>query len=593
MGETIIPNPSAHDVTSYDILVEDQPLNTSYQLVSLLIHSEVNRVPVAQIVLRDGEASESKFEISDSNDLIPGKKIKIKIGFDGNNTQVFKGIITKHMVKVSADGNSELRIECRDEIVRMTIGRHSRYYENIKDSRLVDDLVGLYPGLQSEPQETTLQHKELVQHHVSDWDYLLMRMEANGMLVLADQGKIKTAKPDTSAAPVLQLTYGSSVLEFEAEMDARLQWKNVKATSWDYAGQRLFTAETSEASGFTQPGNLAGSALADTVNNRLANYEMRHSGHLLEQELQSWTDGLMMRSRLAKIRGRAKITGFSGIKPGDMVTLQGVGDRFNGNAYVTAVIHDITGGAWDTHIQFGLDPERYANIYRNIEDPLSSGLVPSINGLQIGIVVHLATDPDGEHRILVKVPVIDNNAQGIWCRVACLDAGDQRGTFFRPELNDEVIVGFINGDPRHAVVLGQLNSSAKPAPLQAADDNDEKGIFTRSKMRVHFNDKTKTITIDTPAGNSIKLDEQGTKIEIKDQNNNKMTMSPSGVKMESPADVEIKATGKLTLSAGTTLAISAANVSADASGSLSLSGSTASLSSSGITEVKGSLVKIN
>lgn len=593
MGETIIPNPSTHDVASYDILVEDQALNASYQLLSLSISMEINRVAVARIVLRDGEASEQKFDISDSDDLIPGKKIKIKLGFDGNNTQLFKGIITRHLVKVRENGNTELRIECRDETVKMTIGRHSRYYENMKDSALVDDLVGRYPGLESDPQETTLQHKELVQHHVSDWDFLLLRAEASGMLVFADQGKVTTLKPDTGAAPALELTYGSSVIEFEAEMDARSQWKNVKASSWDYAGQRLFTAETSEANGFTQHGNISGSDLAGTVNQRLNNYEMRHSGHLLEQELQDWTDGIMLRSRLAKIRGRAKITGFSGIKPTGMVKLQGVGDRFNGNAYVTAVIHDVTGGAWETHIQFGLDPERYAAVFKNIEDPLSSGLVPSINGLQVGIVVHLATDPDGEDRILVKIPVIDNNAQGIWCRVACLDAGHERGTFFRPELNDEVIVGFINGDPRHAVVLGHLNSSAKPAPLRAADDNDEKGIFTRSKMRIHFNDKTKTITIDTPAGNSIMLDEAGTQIVVKDQNDNKITMNPAGVKMESPADVEIKATGKLTLTAGTTLTIGAADIKANASAGLELTGSTAKLSSSGITEVKGSLVKIN
>ena len=103
-----------------------------------------------------------------------------------------------------------------------------------------------------------------------------------------------------------------------------------------------------------------------------------------------------------------------------------------------------------------------------------------------------------------------------------------------PEIDDEVIVGFINNDPRDAVVLGMLHSSAKPAPITAQDANDEKGFTTRSKMHLHFNDATNTISIDTPAGNKIVLDEAGMKIEITDQNSNKITMDATGIKIESP-----------------------------------------------------------
>jgi uncharacterized protein involved in type VI secretion and phage assembly len=142
-------------------------------------------------------------------------------------------------------------------------------------------------------------------------------------------------------------------------------------------------------------------------------------------------------------------------------------------------------------------------------------------------------------------------------------------------------------------MLGMLNSSAKPAPLQASDDNNEKGFFTRSKMRIHFNDSTKTITIDTPAGNSIQLDEGGTKIEIKDQNNNKVTMNTSGISVESPQNIEIKAGVNLTLSAGATLSIGGASISVKADGNCEIQGAMSKLSASGITEISGSLVKIN
>ena len=591
MEEILIPNPSQHDVATFSILVDDVALNPAYQVISLAITKEVNRVPMAKIILRDGEASDKTFEISNSNDLIPGKKVLIKIGLDGNNAQAFKGIITKHAVKVKENGNGELHIECRDETMRMTLGRKNKYFADIKDSRLFDELIGQYGGLTSDAKETSLTHKELVQHHLSDWDFMLLRAEANGLLVLVNDGDIKISAPDTTAEPVLQVTYGSSILEFEAEMDARNQWKSVKASSWDYANQELFKADASEATTFTQHGNISSARLSEA--GKLEQYEMRHSGHVLEQELQDWVNGIMARSRLAKIRGRAKFTGFAGIKPGDMVKVAGVGARFEGKAYVTAVKQEMGNGMWDTHVQFGLDPERYAFVQNDIQDAPAAGLIGAVHGLQIGIVVQLESDPDGQDRIRVRIPVIDNNDQGIWTRVASLDAGDSRGAFFRPEIGDEVIVGFINDDPRHAVVLGMLHSSAKPAPITAKDVNHEKGFTTRSKMHLSFNDDTKTITIDTPAGNSIKIDEQGMTIEIKDQNSNKITMGTSGISLESPMNIDIKAGVNLTLSAAASLSIGGASLGVKADGNLSLEGAMAKLSGSGITEISGSMVKIN
>ncbi|RNI33877.1 type VI secretion system tip protein VgrG [Hanamia caeni] len=588
MAEPLIPNTSLHDTASFDISIEGKPLNTSYQLLSLSIIKEINRIPVAKLVFRDGEAAEKSFELSNDDAFVPGKKISVQIGRDGSNTRLFTGIIITHAVKVRASGNSELYIECRDNAVSMTIGRHSKYYQQLKDSDLFHQLVIKY-GLTDDIESTILVHKEIVQHHISDWDFLLLRAEANGMLVTVSDGSIKIAAPKTSVAPVLTITFGSSILEFEAEMDARTQWQSVKAVSWDYTNQQLFMAESSSTS-LSEPGNVPGNQIASATK---TDYEMHHSGHLLQQELQSWVDGAFMRSRLAKVRGTAKVEGFAGIHPGDMVKIDGIGDRFNGNAYVTAVRQDVGQGLWETQIQFGFHPEYHVQLHKDIPDVPNAGLVGSINGLQIGKVVKLESDPDGENRIMVRIPVIDKNAQGIWTRVATLDAGQNRGSFFLPEIDDEVIVGFINNDPRHAVTLGMLNSSKNPAPITAQDANDKKGFTTRSKMHLSFDDNTKTITIDTPAGNSITIDEAGMQIEIKDQNSNKVTMNTSGITLNSPKNVEIKAGVNLTMSAAASLSISAASLSVKADADVSVQGAIAKLSSQGITEITGSIVKIN
>lgn len=590
MEEILIPNDSKHDVVTFEILVEGNPISLSYQVLSIMVSKEINRVSLARLVILDGESADRQFEISDQTDFLPGNKISINVGRDGSNTAVFDGIIVQQGVKISENGNSQLCIECKDLAYMMTLNRNSRYFEDVTDDQVFDDLIGRYEGLRSDPEAATTVHSELVQHHITDWDFMLLRAESIGMLVHVDDGTVKISKPDTSATPVLQVTYGSSLLEFEAEMNMENQWQSVQAKSWDYENQVLFDADKDTAD-FSENGNVSGAELAGK--NKIDPYLLHHSGHVKEDELQDWVNGVMLRSRLSKIRGRAKFTGYAQVKPGDMVEVSGVGNRFNGNVYITAVKHEVGHGMWDTHVQFGMDPRRYSFLHSDTNEAQASGLLGGIRGLQIGKVVGLEGDPNGQDRILVKIPTIDNDAQGIWTRIASLDAGNERGAFFMPEIEDEVIVGFINQDPRDAVVLGMLHSSVNPAPITASDDNHEKGFTTRSKMHIHFNDDTKTMTFDTPENNMITLDEGNQKIEIRDQNDNYVLMESSGITVESPQKITIKAGTNIEMEAAAEFSVNAATVSINASGNLTAEGAVSKFAAQGINEVTGSLVKIN
>ena len=267
---------------------------------------------------------------------------------------------------------------------------------------------------------------------------------------------------------------------------------------------------------------------------------------MVKEELKAWADACLLKSRLAKNCGRLKFKGFAKIKPGDVVKLEGLGKRFNGKVYVTGIRHEVVNGNWYTHAQFGLPNDWYYHQHDDVVDMPAAGLVPAISGLQIGKVVKLEKDPDGEDRIQVKLPIIDPKAKGVWARMASLDAGKERGYFFRPEIDDEVIVGFVNGDPRDPVVLGMLHSSKLPAPIQAKDVNHEKGLVTRSKMRVWFDDEKKIMTLDTPAGNKIEISEDGKSITLEDQNKNKIVMDDKGIEINSPKDIKIIAKGMIT-----------------------------------------------
>lgn len=595
MKNRTIPIKTSYNVSTYDILIDDKLVDPDYQVFSISITKELNKIPTARIVLKDGDAAEETFKISEKEEFLPGKTISIKIGRDGNNQQQFKGVIVKHGIKVRESGETELILDCRDEAVKMTLGRHNVYYENSKDSEIMEEVIGRYPSLTYSVDPTGISHLEMVQHHCTDWDFLLTRAEANGKLVMVDDGRVNIKAPDTSSNPALAVLFGSTLIDFEAEMDGRNQWISVEAKSWDYGGQQLFSHSTDSVN-IREPGNVSGEDLASTISPE--KFELRHSGQVIEEELQEWTNSILQISRLAKIRGRAKFIGFGEIKPGQLLDLQGVGARFAGKAFVSAVRQDVYNGSWYTQAQFGLEPDCFSRKNSDIVDIPAAGLLPAIHGLQIGKVVQLQDDPEGENRILVRLPIIDNNARGVWARIATLDAGmgdtnGGRGSFFLPEIEDEVIVGFLNGDPRDAVILGMVNSSAKPAPITAEDANHEKGFVTRSKMRVHFNDDTKTITIDTPAGNSIILDEDSTSITIEDQNSNSTTLNADGIEMKSPGNIKIEATGSLEIKAGTTMTLEAAQMTAKAQSSMEIKGATAKVSADGITEIKGSLVNIN
>lgn len=576
----VIQTSKSADLITFKILTDGKELSKIYEVKSISVTKEVNKIPTAKIILLDGDASKRDFELSNEDFLIPGKEIEITAGYHSDEETIFKGIIIKHNLKIRAN-STQLIIECKDEAVKMTIGNKSNYFYKSKDSDIIKELIGNY-SLANDVEDTKYEHPELVQYNATDWDFMIMRAQANGKLCFIDDGEIKIAKPDLGQEEIETVTFGATLLDFDAEIDARHQVKKVAAYGWNHADQEVIEIEATNPS-VSLNGNISSDDLAKTIG--LENLELRHGGTVTDTELQDWADSKLLYQQLAKIRGRIKFQGIPSVKPNTIINLEGVGDRFNGKVYITGVQHVITEGNWVVNAQFGLNPEWFSE-NNGVHAQPASGLLPGINGLQVGIVSQLEEDPDGEDRILVQIPIINNEEQGIWCRISSLDAGENRGAFFRPEIGDEVIIGFINQDPNDAVVLGMLHSSAKPAPIVASDDNHEKGFITRSELKILFDDDKKIVSISTPAGKIITLDEDAGTIVIEDENSNILTMDDSGIVMESAGDIAIKASGDVT--------IEGTNVGITASAEFKAEGSAgAEMSSSAIAVVKGSLVQIN
>ncbi|MEO6455353.1 MAG: type VI secretion system tip protein VgrG [Ginsengibacter sp.] len=581
-NERTIPSDAPKTVATFTILSAGTAVPKEYHILSIVVNKEVNRIPAATIILLDGEASKQSFEISNKPDFEPGKEIEIKAGYRSTEETIFKGIVVKHGIKIRKN-NSVLIIECRDKAVKMTGACKSKYFKDVKDSAIMEELIDAH-GVDKDVTATTVTHKQVVQYNSTDWDFMLCRCDASGVVCFTNDNKITIAKPDFSGATALTIQYGATVMDLDAEIDARLQYKSVKGTSWNYTDQALLDTVEAEDPGVPDAGNLTADALADIIGE--TEFKLYHGGKLEEPELQAWVNTRAMKNKLAKIRGRVRTEGTAAVTPGKLIQLNGIGERFEGKLYVTGIRQEVEDGTWQTVFQFGINPEWFTETY-NIQQPPAGGLLPAIEGLQVGIVTQLKEDPDGENRILVKIPVIHKDDEGAWCRVCTLDAGNKRGSFFLPEIEDEVIVGFINNDPRHGVVLGMVNSSAKPAPLEASDDNHEKGFQTRSEMKLIFNDDKKSIHIETPGGNKVDITEEDKKIYFEDQNGNKFTMNEDGVTIESIKDIILKAPSGDIKADGTNLALKASSA-AKVEG-----GSGADFKSGGTTNVKGSTVNIN
>jgi Rhs element Vgr protein len=580
MPETrTLPIPIEH--REFTVKVDGEALAREHQLLAVYVIKAVNKISSARLVYLDGAADTSDFPLSNTDMFIPGKEIEILAGSGSDPISLFKGMVIRQNLKIRDNSAPQLVVECRHKAVKLTVGRKNAYFFDQKDSEIISALLEK-AGVGTEVENTSVTHKQQVQYDSTDWDFLLTRAEANGKLVFINDDKVTVRAPAFGGTAVCTLQFGSTILEMDAEIDARLQYSAVTSVTWDAAQQSVLKKEAADPR-VSGNGNLGSDDLASVV--ALDRYQLQHIA-VTEEEAQAWADAQWLKSKMSKVNGRVKCVGIATVKPGDMVTLSGVGDRYNGNVFVTGVRQDFDlVQGWKTHIQFG-NTEKWLAEENNVSAPKAAALLPGVNGLQIGVVVS-NEDPDGEHRIRVRMPLVNNEEDGTWARVAAVDAGDERGFFFRPEVGDEVVLGFLNDDPRQAVIIGMLHSSAKPAPLEGSDDNPEKVYQSRSKMKLYFNDEKKVMKLETPAGNKITLSEEDKAIKIEDQNGNKITMTQEGIKIESSKAIELKAGTEVKLESGTSF-------SAKGGTELKLQGTAgAEISSTAITKVKGSLVQIN
>lgn len=610
------PIHSKVDYPTFNVLIEGKEIKAFYPVLSITIDRDAHKVSRAKVVISDGDAHEGSFTISEMTDFDPGKKIEIKLGYHNTNKTVFKGLIVNHDIRVKSYSNkllSLLELTCKDDAFKLTGARNTATYLKNKDSQVIQTLAKK-ASLTCTVDATTFEHPWLIQHDCTDWDFINLRAQANGLIVFNEDGKLTVKKPVFTGSAALKVEQ-SNVYSFRSSLVGNNQIKKITLEAWDSSTQKLVKGESTEPTV-----NKLGVAKGNKVSTVSGDNELTYAFSAAEVQgsLKSLANGLLLANRLAMFKGELSFVGSHKVKLGGLLTLEGFGKRFNGDIYVTGYTHEIRDGLWKTTVRFGLSavPFQEDPAYQ-LKGKTSSGLA-SIGGLHIGVVKKMDTDPDGMFRVQVSVDSLNASTDLIWARFVQPYATNKAGFFFYPEVNDEVLIGFLNQDPRNAVILGSLYSKKNVPAETPADKNYQKSIVTNAQLKISFDDEKKITTIETPGKQKICLSDEDKSILLEDQHSNSITMDDKGITLDTKKDLTFNAAGSVKITSKKDTSINATSdfkvdskanvklkaaqnvdgqglqVAFKASTKFAAEGSAQTeIKSGGILMVKGSLVKIN
>ncbi|MCB1313201.1 MAG: type VI secretion system tip protein VgrG [Sedimentitalea sp.] len=562
----------------------------SVAVLSVRVRNEIGRIPEALVVIEAGSIAESDFPEADGDTFKVGSEISVAAFYgSGDETELFKGLIVAARMRIRGGRGPRLELTCRDKAAKMTVARKSALYEAKKDSDVVTALIS-EAGLTADVAATAGEARDQVRHDCTDWDFLRALADRNGQILTVWDGKITCKPPDTSTAAVLTLTLGIDIIEFDAQIDTQGLIGTASGKSWDDSAVTGI-----EASGGALPattwGDLTSATLAGVLGDRahLFTAPLR----IEAAEIKAMADARLMKSAMSAVQGTCAFQGSGLAKPGAMLELTGVGDRFGGSAFVSGVLHRIGEGSWITEATLGL-PDGWLSDSAGLAGAGAAGITAPIHGVQVATVVKIDADPDSRARIQVELPMIGETPAKVWARYAQPYATKSAGIQFMPEIGDEVLVAFLNADPNGPVVIGSVHNGTNAQANAPDETNTLKTILTNAKLKIQFDDDKKIITVETPGGHALVMDDDAKAITMTDSTGNKIEMSESGIAITSPKDISITATGNVDVTATGDASVGGANVTAEADMQLTAKGGAgAEFSAGGQTVVKGAMVMIN
>lgn len=556
-----------------------------------------------RVTLRFRDADFAHFDDTDLFGI--GNTIDVTFRSRQSHAVVVRAEITALGVEPGAGERHELVVSGLDRGHRLARGTEIETYVNVRDSDVATRIAKRF-GLAADVDTSPSLHEYLLQCTTA-YAFLSERAQRAGFRWWVDDATLmfKRASREKVADP---LVWGENLQRFKARCSAIEVADDVEVRGWDSTRQQALTGRALLRSDLEAVGSSAPAARGVAA---AARRSAAFNGHRFvgaspvadAAEADALAAATALRATGEHFHARGRAVGDPLLYAGCQVEVKGVGTQLAGTYLLTTVEH-VVGVGQPYVTRFGAG----GRTPKGLPDLLGAGTRGSawgLRGLVVGIVTNVR-DPERCGRVKVRFPTLSDADESAWARVVAPGAGRTRGFQTPFEVNDEVLVGFEHGDLHRPVVLGGVWSGRNSAPW-AGDRGPGEGTVT-SVWRTRGGHVVELRDAPQPDGDHvvIALGDGTTKLRI---GGDGVTLhTPRAVTITADQGVSIVAKGDLalegmnvTVTARAKLALEAAMIQAKAGGAVSVQGVQAEMKGTasvkieggGVTEIKGSILKLN
>jgi len=561
---------------------------------------------------RAGQDEQSVFAFLDGDRFAIGTEVEILSGREDVPISILKGEVVAVEADARSDGAPVVTVRGYDTAYRMHRERKSRTFLNVSDADLVRKIAQEY-GFSPRPGPASTIHAHIFQDNQTDWEFLRTRAYRIGYELFVRDRVLYFRKP-ASTGTTPEVEFYLSLLRLRLRLSAPSQVSQVQVKGWDPKTKREVVGQASTATQKPSIGeSRTGSAMAQTLGT--GKYLVSDPGATTQAQATQLAQSIFDDISGEFIHLEGTCLGDPAIKPGQSIKINKVGKRFSGQYYVSGATHKITPDeGFLTHfVVSGRRPLTLTSLLKG-DAPGARGRANSARGgggAYAGVVVGVVTNnrpPSNElqGQVKVKFPWLAND-ESAWARLAAPMAGAGRGFYFIPEVNDEVLVAFEQGDINRPYVIGCVwnGQDAPPEPATKVVDGSGKVNQRILKSRLGH-----TITIDDSADapsisvvdktgkNFVKIESQTNKLTAKVDGDmllearGTVTIKGQTVDVQALSDLKLKGVTS-NLEGTSTLTAKGATTNVEASATMTVKGTSTSVQGSAMTEVKGGIVRIN
>jgi phage protein D len=448
----------------------------------------------------------------------------------GPRAVLMAGEITGLEPDMLDSGVPSLVIRGYDRSHRLHQGRQFRSFLQVTDDELAQRIAAEV-GLQADVLPTNQMHEQVIQRYQTNMEFLQERAWRLGYRLAVEGETLYFGPPaaNGSGQPPC-LTWGVNLLNFQASLTTIQQVDEVVVRGWDPMSKQRIVGRAGRSELTPQ---VKGRGRAEPrfkgSNQVVVSYPVQSQAEA-DSLAQAWRDE--MGGEL--IRAEGVCLGEPQVRAGQEVEIAGVGEQFNGRYVVSSAAHSYSGeSGYETRFSVGgcrADTLTALLAGTGQQDP--------IQGVVVGLVTN-NNDPAGLGRVKVTYPGLDDIDESPWVRIAGPMAGERRGFFCLPEINDEVLVAFEQGDVHRPYLLGMLwnGPDRPPRTNQAVVGGDG-----RVNQRLIRSRSGHEIVLDDTAGRE--------QVVVSDQSGNRIVLAGGEMSIKVEGDLILKASGKVTLEAG-------------------------------------------